>query len=468
MSRGRILENWVTRMLRSTINISLMSLVLQYRTVSSWPESITGSSARELADNVEDAVRSGILKPSQELPSVRRLAVTLSLSPATVAGAMGILRQRGIVESQERRSTRIASGKLGSTQRPVVDLRHGCPDVAHLPDIRTALRRAAEEITSPRSYGLSPIDADLAALAAERFSADGIDASHLLACGGALDGILRALEVTLSPGDVVAVEDPGYSDHYDLVRAIGMRTVPVTVDDEGPHPESLRSALSSGAKAFILTPAGQNPRGSWLSAERASQLRAVLLETPDVLVLEDQHLSFMLDRTNSVSAGGLRRWLVVRSLAKSLGPDLRLAIAAGDATTIAAVSERIAVGPGWISHILQRTAVALLTAPAVQLQLLDARQAYDSRRDRLLEALSAFGVEAFGRSGLNVWIPVEDEGSVAMALAEDGWGVTPGHVFRLSSPPAIRITTSTLPEHDARRVAEAVARSVFRRPARRA
>lgn len=466
MSEHPVVKRRIGRRVRD--GASLQSGGVTVQDVTTWPESITGSTARELADNVEDAVRGGNLNPGQELPSVRRLAVSLSLSPATVAGAMSILRQRGVVESEERRSTRIASGKPGTTQRPVVDLRHGCPDVAHLPDIRAALRRAADEIITPRSYGLSPIDPDLAVLAAERFGADGIDASYLLACGGALDGVLRALEVSLSPGDAVAVEDPGYSDHHDLVRAIGMRTVPVTVDDEGPQPESLRGALSSGAKAFILTPAGQNPRGSLLSAERASQLRAVLVETPDLLVVEDQHLSFMLDHTNSVSAGGLHRWLVVRSLAKSLGPDLRLAIAAGDATTIAAVGERIAVGPGWISHILQRTAVALLRTPAVQLQLLDARQAYDSRRERLLEALSSLGVAAFGRSGLNVWVPVEDEGSVAVALAAEGWGITPGHVFRLSSPPAIRITTSTLPEHDARRVAEAVARSLSRRPARRA
>ena len=85
-----------------------------------------------------------------------------------------------------------------------------------------------------------------------------------------------------------------------------------------------------------------------------------------------------------------------------------------------------------------------------------AERTYASRRNAFLNALKRAGVQAHGRSGFNVWVPVSDEAYVAQRLLQAGWMVTPGHRYRLQSPPAIRVTVSALPENDAERLANEI------------
>jgi DNA-binding transcriptional MocR family regulator len=144
-------------------------------------------------------------------------------------------------------------------------------------------------------------------------------------------------------------------------------------------------------------------------------------------------------------------------VAKALGPDLRLACVCGDAQTLARVAGRQAVELRWVSFLLQRIVVALWRDPGVRRRVLRARRLYAARREALLRALAARGVEAHGRSGLNVWVPVPEETAVVQRLLERGWAVAAGERFRLRSRPAIRITTAALEPGHAPRLAADVA-----------
>jgi hypothetical protein len=73
-----------------------------------------------------------------------------------------------------------------------------------------------------------------------------------------------------------------------------------------------------------------------------------------------------------------------------------------------------------------------------------------------LRALAARGIDARGKTGLNVWIPVADEASAARGLLERGWCVRAGARYRLRSAPAIRITIARLPPEQAERLADDV------------
>jgi DNA-binding transcriptional MocR family regulator len=419
-------------------------------------------SASELVRAVEDAVAGGQLSPGERLPSVRRLAVEVGLSPATVSAGLAELRRRGVVVSEARRGTRIGDVPPISSSRPTLtvpegasDLSRGNPDPALLPDLELAL--AASKLPV-RLYGEAPLLPELASLANQRLRADGLDGEGLCIVSGALDGIERVLQTHTRPGDRVAVENPGYTALFDLLRAQGLLLEPVAVDDRGMRPDRLQAALARGASAVIVTPRGQNPTGAAFDSIRAGELRDVLVAAPDVLVIEDDHLGAVAGAPLHTLTGGRSRWAATRSVAKAYGPDLRLAVLTGDANTVARVEGRQQCGPGWVSHILQTLVHSLWADPQVEAQIAQASSTYSIRRQALLDRLEDRGVPAHGSSGLNVWVPVGDEAAVVGSLLQRGWAVASGAPYRLgATAPAIRITTATLGEDQACRLARDLA-----------
>jgi DNA-binding transcriptional MocR family regulator len=155
------------------------------------------------------------------------------------------------------------------------------------------------------------------------------------------------------------------------------------------------------------------------------------------------------------------KWAVLRSVSKVLHPDMRLAFLAGDETTVARVEGRQWLGPRWVSHILQAMVAELLRQGPGEW----ARETYAGRRTALIDALADHGIEAHGRSGLNVWIPVEEEAPAVTAALDAGWRVLAGERCRINTPPAIRVTTAVLPRHDAPELAQAIAKVRRRRRA---
>ena len=422
---------------------------------------ITGGSAVEIAASVEAEVRQGRLPPGVQLPTVRGLAAELRVSPTTVAAAYRSLRQRGLVMAAGRRGSAVSRHPpIGVQRAPLVprharDLASGNPDPALLPELGPALRAIDP---SAVVYGNEVCEPELMRAARRGFDADGIPARSLTVVSGALDGIERVLGAWLRPGDRVAVEDPGFPAVFHLLSALGLGAVPVAVDESGPVPEDLERALRAGVQALIVTTRAQNPFGSALDERRARELRALLRRSPELLVVEDDHGGAVAGvPAQTLCSGGAARWAVARSVSKSLGPDLRLALLAGDAATIARVEGRLSLGIRWVSHLLQRTVAALLADREVARRLREAARTYTERRQALLGALAERGVAAFGRSGMNVWVPVPDEQAAASALLAAGFAVLSGAPFRVRSAAAVRVTTATLRPGEAAAVADALA-----------
>jgi len=392
------------------------------------------------------------------LPTIRELAAALRVSPVTVAAAYRLLQTRGLVVGLGRRGTRLrphatsrAAPRVNPSSDGVVDLATGNPDPDLLPPIDVALRAVN---TAPHLYG-DPLELrSLIAFASAEFEADGIPSDAVTVTSGALDAVERVLREHVRPGDRVAVEDPTLPAFLDLLASLGLTPHACAIDDMGVEPGALERALGQNVRAAIVTPRAHNPTGAAMNARRAADLSRLFRRRTQVVLIE-------VDPAGPVSGADAitlvdpspERWAVVKSTSKFLGPDLRVAVVAGDRLTIARVERRQALGIRWVSHLLQSLTLALWSDPSSGRLLARAAGVYAQRRTALIEALATHGITSHGRSGFNVWIPVAEETAIVQALAERGWGVAAGERFRLRSAPAIRVTTSALVPDEARRFA---------------
>jgi DNA-binding transcriptional MocR family regulator len=429
---------------------------------------IKGRSSNAIAGCVERAIGSGDIRGGELLPPVRALAARLKLSPATVAAAYAALRVRGLAHGAGRRGTAVnrrpplavlerMASPLAEAHPGARNLANGGPDPRLLRSLKSAIAGLSGD---PGRYGDVENRPDLIKLARRFLRADRIEANAIALLNGALDGIERVLQAHLRPGDSVAVEDPSYVGVLDLIAAMGLVAEPVEIDDYGMIPAALARAIKAGARACIVTPRAQNPTGAAFDRNRATELRRVIAKYPDVVVIEDDHAGPVSGVPYFTLGVGRARWAVVRSVSKWLGPDLRLSYLAGDATTVARVEGRLRLGPRWVSRITQDLVVAMWSDAATMRGVEAAGRIYSTRRNALIRELAARGIEAHGRSGLNVWVAVTEETAVVQALAGLGWIVRAGEIYRLRSAPGIRITTSVLDESEAPRLAADIARAI--------
>ena len=429
---------------------------------------IQGAGAEAIATDIEQAISAGALAPGAELPAIRELAGQLGVNANTVAAAYRLLRERGAVETAGRRGTRVRD-RPATTPRSlrglvvppgVRDLSTGNPDPALLPIAGVQLPSAGSRRRAPLLYGEPAVSPELAEHARVSLTADGVSAEHLAVTAGALDGIERALTAHLRPGDRVAVEDPGWANLLDLLAALGFSVEPVRVDDDGPLPIDMARALRRGARAVVVTTRAHNPTGAAVSAARATELRQLLADHDDVLLIEDDHCAGIAGIPLHTLAGTTQHWAFVRSAAKAYGPDLRLALLAGDNRTVERVHGRLRLGPGWVSYLLQDLAVGLWRDKAATRLVHKAEAVYTRNRTLLIAALADRGVTSQGRSGLNVWIPVPDETVAITRLLGAGWAAAPGTRFRIGTPPGMRITVANLDAAEVDPLADAVAEAM--------
>ncbi len=76
----------------------------------------------QLIDQVKRSIAVGALAPGERLPTVKQLAVDLTINPNTVARAYRDLERDGVIETSPGRGSFVRDGDLGQMRRTVTDV----------------------------------------------------------------------------------------------------------------------------------------------------------------------------------------------------------------------------------------------------------------------------------------------------------------------------------------------------------
>ncbi len=418
---------------------------------------VTDRGARGIAVAVSQLIHSGELAAGTRLPTVRELARELGTSPTTVSEAWSSLTRAGLIATRGRSGTVVLSGErlrarlryshmsglLGSAAQ---DLSTGVPDHDLLPDLTDTLRRLGD-MRLTTSYLDDPV---LPALEEHLRDTLPYPADQLIVVDGALDALDRLIGVLVRFGERVLVENPTFPPILDLLEQTGADPIGLPLDSSGIVPEALAQALRSfDPAAVLLQPRAQNPTGVSMSAARAAELAEVLAGHPEVIIVEDDHAAGIASApVVSLGVHLPERTVHIRSFAKSLGPDLRLAAVIGPADVISPLADRRLLGPGWSSRLLQNVLLDLLTSPSTTALLGQATTEYARRRETLLEILVRQGAQATADDGINLWLEVADQQAALVSLAANAIAVAPGTPFEVTTlaTPHLRVTAGLVRE----------------------
>ena len=406
---------------------------------------------RLFADRLAADVAAGRLRPGDRLPPQRCFARENGIASSTASRVYGELVRRGLAvgevgqwhlragggRGRERRPGR-ARGRPG---RPRAELPAAArPDrgADRQPGRAAALRRDAGGVAARNGlrYGGEP------AAAARLLRRDGWQPAPervLFAGNGrqALAGVLAALVLA---GERLAVEALTYPVVKGIAARLGIRLVPVAVDDRGMRPDALR-ATGSLAAVYLQTTL-HNPLGITMDDDRRHALADVLAER-DLMALEDQVNGYLDESQPPLAGVAPERTVLVDSLSKRLSAGLSVGFAVAPVPWTDRVAAAVRSG-GWTPSGFALAAAAQWVEDGTAERVQRAKRA-DAERQRLVaERLAGFTVHA-NPAAYHCWWelpPSWQPDTFVVAAARRGIAVSPAAAFAVApaaAPNAVRL-----------------------------
>jgi GntR family transcriptional regulator/MocR family aminotransferase len=381
------------------------------------------------------ALTAGRVRAGEQLPSTRDLAKDLGVSRASVTDAYERLVAEGFLEtrtgsgtfataaaSDTRPAGRRTPGALrpragwrwavrptsGDGPVPTHDFRVGIPDAGLFPfDTWRRLLAAESRAGGPAagSYaGPAGLPRFRAAVARYIAGSRGVHAGpdDVIATTGAQQSLDLVARVLLEPGDVVAMEDPGYPEARELFALHGARVVPVPVDAEG----LVVDRIPPRARLVYTTPSHQFPLGMPLSLTRRRALLAHAVRYGAAVIEDDYDSEFRRARRPLESLQALDRdghVIYVGTFSKSLLPGLRVGylVAPPSLRDALLAARQLTDGHGAV-HV-QAALTRFIDDGLLARHVRKASAHYAERHEILLDALAELPVEPVpSAAGLHV------------------------------------------------------------------
>ncbi|TDR80272.1 GntR family transcriptional regulator [Paludibacterium purpuratum] len=430
-----------------------------------WKTPLTRVEQIELS--VASAIEHGASAPGMRLPSIRKQATLLGVSPFTVAEAYDRLVARGMIESRRgsgffvrSRTPRQIPGAPLMTELPVDEhwllrnvynqpdqgLPAGCgwlpPDWYDREAQQRALRAVARLAAPSAEYGDPRGFRGLRTWLAHTLSDKGIllNEQEILLTQGASSALHIASACLARPGETVFVDDPGYCNILSNLAFHGIQVVGVPWTSEGPDTAAMAELLKRHRpKAFITNPWLQNPTGASYTTQTAHQV-LTLAEQHDFYVVEDNVSAELADWPQPTLAAmdGLARVIYIGSFSKSLSPALRVGYLAARGPLHEQMT-RFKMMTGMTSPELnERIILAMLQESRQRRYLERLRNRLSQAQFRCADQFAAIGWQVFTRPSNGLFLlarPTVPHDSLALTRSARAAGflLAPGNLFRPGS-----------------------------------
>ncbi|XP_052255800.1 kynurenine/alpha-aminoadipate aminotransferase, mitochondrial-like [Dreissena polymorpha] len=171
-------------------------------------------------------------------------------------------------------------------------------DGTHLEMNPTLMKQALQYCPTPGMPGLVEWLKTLQERKHNQHGLLNMESVDLLVTTGSQDGICKAMEAMVSPGDKVLVETPVYSGTLAILKPMDCDLLPVRSDSNGLDPSDLEKTMSKWnlsdvkdknsdiPKLLYIIPNGGNPTGHGLTLNRKKAIYEIARKY-DLLILED-------------------------------------------------------------------------------------------------------------------------------------------------------------------------------------
>ncbi|MCW1410674.1 PLP-dependent aminotransferase family protein [Rhizobium sp. 1AS11] len=420
-----------------------------------------------IADQIAQAVASGVLKPGEQLPPQRQLADKLAVSLPTVSRAYEELSRRGLVTGETGRGTFIrtanANPEAVTPFMPeripgLIDLAILKPvsDTLHLERMKSALGALAVDLPASTVFGSRPsaMFARHRAIATDwlRFCGVKTDARTVHLTNGGTPALTVALMTACQPGMTIATEATGLHVMLPLGSYLGLKVQGVPIDDHGIIPEALESACQQHViRALFMMPNALAPTAFIMDEPR----RVAIVEIArkyDLLIVEDDALGPLTERDlPTFQTLAPERTIYITSFTKPVMSGLRTGYLVAPERLLPAVENRQLV-TSWIATPLIAEIAARWVEDGTCLELVQWQRARLVERHKLV-ASALNGVSYCSNPGsLHIWLPLDGrfpEDEFVSHARKQGVVLARGAAFAISeNHPAVRVSLGSTTEEE--------------------
>jgi DNA-binding transcriptional MocR family regulator len=429
-----------------------------------------GNRTLDVMTAIRGRIAGRALAPGDRLPSIRRFAASMGVSPSTVVEAYDRLAAEGLIRPQRGSGFYVSNAatpplKLAEAETPkarAVDpfwvsrqsldadeavLKPGCgwlpadwmPDEALRRAVRSLARGSGDLLTY---YGSTRGSPALRRLLLGRLGEDGIEAGpdHLMLTSTGTQALDLVCRFLLRPGDTVLVDDPCYFNFQALLKAHQARIVGVPYGVNGPDIAAFEAVLAAERpRLYITNSAIHNPTGATLAPQVAHRLLNAAAANDTIIVEDDIFADFEPEPSTRLAAlDGLSRVIRIGSFSKTLSASARCGyIAARPDWIEGLVDLQIATNFGGPSPVSSEILAHMLAGGGYRKHMEELRRRLVRARRETADRLHRLGIEPvlLPRGGFNLWCRLPegmDSTPVAQAAVVEGVVFAPGNVFSVS------------------------------------